>query len=73
MIKKYNVFISFDIEGISAVTSWREMKKDSYDLHRVRKIATQEVNAAIRGIRKSGQTIGVITVCDSHAAGENIL
>ncbi|KPK62080.1 hypothetical protein AMJ83_11675, partial [candidate division WOR_3 bacterium SM23_42] len=34
---------------------------------------TQEVNAAIRGIRKSGQTIGVITVCDSHAAGENIL
>lgn len=55
------------------MTSWREIKKDSHDLHRMRKIATQEVNAAIRGIRKSGRSIGVITVCDSHAAGENVL
>ena len=73
MLKKYNVFISFDIEGISAVTSWREIRKNSHDLHRMRKLATQEVNAAIRGIRNSGKKTGVITVCDSHAAGENIL
>lgn len=73
MNKKCNVFISFDIEGISAVTSWREIRKGSHDLPRMRKIATQEVNAAIRGIRKSGKKIGVITICDSHAAGENIL
>lgn len=73
MAKKYNVFISFDLEGISAVSSWREMKKDSKSLEWVRKIATQEVNAAVRGIRKSGKSIGEITICDAHAAGENLL
>lgn len=65
--------MSFDMEGISAVTSWREMKKDSKDLQRVRKIATREVNAAVRGVQKSGMNIGAITICDSHASGENLL
>jgi len=73
MKRKINVFISFDIEGISAVSSWREVKKDSPNLERMRRIATQEVNAAVRGIRKSGKPIGMITVCDSHASGENLL
>jgi len=73
MIKKHSVFVSFDMEGISAVSSWREMKKDSKDLERMRRIATQEVNAAIRGIRKSGKPIGQITICDAHASGENLL
>lgn len=73
MIDRLNVFISFDMEGISAVTSWREMKKDSKDSERTRRIATQEVNAAVRGIRKSGKKIGNITICDSHASGENLL
>ena len=72
MAKKINVFISFDIEGISAVTSWRELKKDAQDLERVRRLATQEVNAAIHGIRQSGKSIGEITVCDAHASGENL-
>jgi D-amino peptidase len=72
MKKGYNVFISFDMEGISVVSSWREMKKDSKDLERVRRIATQEVNAAIRGIRKSGKKTGEITICDAHASGENL-
>jgi D-amino peptidase len=73
MKTKYNVFISFDIEGISAVSSWREVKKDSVNLKRMRRIATQEVNAAVRGVRKSGNPIGMITICDSHASGENLL
>jgi D-amino peptidase len=73
MINRLNIFISFDMEGISAVTSWREMKKDSKDLQRMRRIATQEVNAAVRGIWKSGKKIGDITICDSHASGENLL
>ncbi len=73
MTKKISVFISFDMEGISAVTSWREMKKDSKDLQRIRSIATQEVNAAIRGIRRSGKPIDEITICDAHASGENLL
>jgi len=72
MVNKLNVFVSFDMEGISAVSSWREMKKDSKDLERMRRIATQEVNAAIRGIRKSGKSINKITICDAHASGENL-
>ena len=72
MQKAYNIFISFDIEGISAVTSWREIRKDAKDLTRMRRIATQEVNAAVRGIRKSGKNLNDITICDSHASGENL-
>lgn len=70
---KLNVFISFDIEGISAVSSWREVNLDSRDSERLRRIATREVNAAVRGSRKSDRNIGRITICDAHAAGENLL
>ncbi len=73
MKEKLNVYISFDLEGISGVSSWKEMRKDSPDLLRIRKIATQEVNAAIRGIKRSGVEIGEILICDSHASGENLL
>ncbi len=73
MAKKINLFISFDFEGVSGVTSWREMRKDSPDLLRIRKIATEEVNAAIKGARRSGLNIGEILICDSHASGENLL
>jgi D-amino peptidase len=73
MIEKYNVFISFDIEGISVASSPREIKENSKDSERMRRIATQEVNAAVRGIRKSAKNIGKITVCDAHASGENLL
>ncbi len=73
MGRKINIFISFDLEGISGVTSWKEMRKDSPDLLRIRRIATQEINSAIRGVRKSGLEIGEILICDSHASGENLL
>jgi D-amino peptidase len=75
MQKKTSVFISFDFEGVSGVTSWREMKKDSADLERIRMLATNEVNAAIRGAKKGGKNaaIGEIMVCDAHANGENLL
>lgn len=73
MAKKLNIFISFDLEGISGVTSWKEMRKDSPDLMRIRRIATEEVNSAIRGVKKSGMEIGEILICDSHASGENLL
>ncbi len=73
MAKKINVFISFDIEGVSAVSSWRELRRDSPDLSRIRMIATEEVNAVLRGIKKSGLDIGDITICDSHGNGKNLL
>lgn len=73
MKERINVFISFDLEGISGISSWKEMKKDSPDFLRLQKIATQEVNSAIRGVKKSGFKIGEILICDSHASGENLL
>lgn len=73
MAHAFNAFISFDIEGISGISSWREVKKDSSSLQEIRKRATEEVNAAIRGIRKGHRNIGEIIVCDSHAGGENVL
>ncbi len=73
MSRRVDVFISFDIEGTSAVSSWREVGKDSHDLERMRRLATGEVNAAVRGIKKSGMDYGTILVCDAHASGENLL
>jgi D-amino peptidase len=73
MAGQFNAFISFDIEGISGISSWREVRKDSSSLQEIRKRATQEVNAAIRGIKRGHRNIGVIAVCDSHAGGENLL
>ena len=73
MPKKINVFISFDLEGVSGVSSWRELKKESPSLNKIREIATEEVNAAIRGVRKSAKGIGEIIVCDAHAFGENLV
>lgn len=61
------------MEGISGVSSWRELKKDSPSLNQIRKFATGEVNAAIRGIKKARKDVGGIIVCDSHAEGENLL
>jgi D-amino peptidase len=73
MAKHLNVFISFDIEGISGVSSWREVADKSSTLPLYRKIATDEVNAAIRGIRAGSKKTGEIIVCDSHGQGENLI
>ena len=73
MRKKLSVFISFDIEGISGISSWRELKKDSPSLLNAKLRATEEINAAIRGIKKSQYDINEIVVCDSHAEGENLV
>jgi D-amino peptidase len=73
MAKRCNVFISFDMEGVGGLTSWQELNKESPSLMQMRKLATCEVNAAIRGIRNSGRDIAEIVVCDSHADGQNLL
>jgi D-amino peptidase len=73
MKNRFNAFISFDIEGISGVSSWTEVSDKASSLHLYRKIATEEVNAAIRGIKAGCAKVGEIVVCDSHARGENLL
>lgn len=63
------VFISVDMEGIGGITSRREMRegKEVHDL------MTGEVNAAVAGIKASGEPVEEICVCDSHSYGENLL
>ena len=73
MAKKLNFFISFDLEGVSSVTSWNEMKADAPDFLRIRRAATAEVNAAVRGIKKAGPKIGEILICDAHSRGDNLI
>lgn len=73
MLKAFNVFISFDIEGISGLSSWNEVEQKASSLHQYQKIATEEINAAIRGIKASKKRIGDIVICDSHANGENLI
>lgn len=73
MKKSLNAFISFDIEGISGISSWKEVAKNSSSLRDYQKLATAEVNAAIRGIKSGSGHVGEILVCDSHARGENLI
>jgi D-amino peptidase len=73
MAKKLNFFISFDLEGVSGVTSWSDMKVDAPDFLRIRQSATAEVNAAVRGIRMAGTKVDEIMICDAHSRGDNLL
>ncbi len=62
------VFISFDYEGIGGVTSWAEAS----GLPEQDRLATEEINAFCRGIRRSAPDAEIV-LCDSHALGRNIL
>ncbi len=72
MPKNFGVFISFDLEGISGISSWKEAQRNPAALKNVRENATAEVNAAIRGIRKVRNDAAIV-VCDAHASGENLI
>lgn len=72
-MERRNVFISFDIEGVGGVTSWRETRKDAANAGVAWRLATAEVNAVIKGVRAAGVPIGRILVCDAHAQGENLI
>lgn len=67
------VFISFDMEGVGGVSSWRETARGGKDFDRVRELATQEINAVVEGVKKNGENIEEILVADSHSFGENLL
>lgn len=70
------VFISADIEGVTAVSAWDEAgdKENDYKVgNSYRQFArqmTEEVNAACRGARAAGAS--EIVIKDSHATGRNL-
>jgi D-amino peptidase len=65
------VLIAVDMEGISGVTHWDQVKPGHYEYTRFRDIMTEEVNAAIDGALDGGATSVIVT--DGHNDGRNIL
>jgi len=65
------IYISADIEGIGGVVDRSQLSHEGYDYTRARKLMTGEVNAAVRGARKSGAQ--EILINDSHGPMTNLL
>ncbi len=63
------VFISLDTEGLSGLTSWEEMSSDP---SAAGKAYIRELNWVIDELFKVAPEIEEITLCDSHARGENL-
>jgi len=63
------VFISLDTEGLSGLTSWDEMSTDKFIAG---KAYIRELNWIIDELFKCDPEIAEITLCDSHARGENL-
>ncbi|MCK4593763.1 M55 family metallopeptidase [bacterium] len=70
-------FISFDMEGVAALTSWPAFTPKGPDYAYARRQATAEVNAVICGLKagaeEAGEPVEGITVADSHAQGLNLI
>ncbi len=65
------VFISVDMEGISGVVAWPQVEPGKHDYERMRKLMTQETNAAIEGAFEAGAT--EVLVNDSHDGMRNLM
>ncbi|MBC5810860.1 MAG: M55 family metallopeptidase [Candidatus Eremiobacteraeota bacterium] len=67
-----NVYVSADMEGTAAVSSWTQCDpKNTTEYPYYRRLMSREVRAAIDGARAGGAT-GVL-INDSHSAMRNIL
>jgi D-amino peptidase len=69
--KNLKVFISVDMEGITGVVNWEDVRREGKDYYYFRKLMTKETNAAIEGALDAGAT--EIIVRDSHGSARNIL
>lgn len=65
------IFISADIEGVSAVARPEHSRVDGREYLAARTRMTAEVNAAIRGAFDGGAT--AVTVADAHNVGLNLI
>ncbi len=65
------ILIAADMEGISGVVHWDQVTPGTQDYPRFRRIMTQDVNAAIRGVFEAGAQ--EVIVSDGHNLGRNIL
>ncbi len=65
------VYISADMEGVTAAVTGDQLGPTGFEYQRFREIMTDEVIAAIEAARAAGAT--EILVSDSHGNGENLL
>jgi D-amino peptidase len=65
------VYMSANIEGISTVVDSDQCNPGGADYQRVRRLMTQEVNAAIEGTIAAGAT--EVVVCDGHGPAKNLI
>lgn len=65
------LLIAADMEGISGVVNWEQVKPGTSEWQRFRRIMTEDVNAAISGAMESG--VDEVIVSDGHWNGDNIM
>jgi D-amino peptidase len=65
------LLISVDMEGISGVVNWEQVKPGTSEWQRFRRIMTEEVNAAISGAIEAG--VDQVLVADGHWNSDNIM
>jgi len=65
------ILIAADMEGITGVTNWDQVTPGHPEYSRFRKLMTDDVNAAVRGVFAGGADD--VVVADGHWNGSNIL
>jgi D-amino peptidase len=65
------VYISADMEGVAGVVTGEQLGPNGFEYQRFREFMTEEVLAAIEGLREAGATEFVVS--DSHGNGQNLL
>lgn len=65
-------FISADLEGVAGVVSSEELRPGNAEYEWARRLLTDEVNAAIRGIRRADAGARIV-VADGHGGYRTIL
>ena len=65
------LLIGVDMEGISGVVNWEQVKPGTSEWQRFRRIMTDDVNAAIEGAMDAG--VNEILVSDGHWNSDNIM
>lgn len=69
--RSLKVYISVDMEGIGGVVTGDQLGPTGFEYQRARQWMTDELLAAIQGVRDAGAT--EILVSDSHGNGQNLL
>jgi D-amino peptidase len=65
------ILIATDMEGITGVTTWDQVTPGHAEYARFRRLMTQDVNAAVRGVFDGGAD--EVVIADGHWNGSNIL